>query len=773
MWRFAFVLYFAACTAGAAQFIGRQVSAVLDGLQTEGLSFVYNTQIIPDALTVTAEPSEQSGVALAEEILAAHGLKLKQVAPRTYVVVAGARPPGRENPPPRIQDNSQDAERGPIERVIVQTSRYAFASQDAGTHAFLSQEQIQNLPRLADETLSAVQRLPGAAVNGFSSLGPVRGGAVNETAVLLDGLRLYEPFHLKDFLSPVSLLDSRIVAAMDVYSGGFPVVYGDRMSGIIDARSVRPQDSRYYELGLSVFHLNALASTAFAQERGHALISARRGNIGELARFSENDFGEPRYADGFVRLDYDFTDATRGSFDLLLSHDSIEAVADSATQRANDGYHNGYAWATLEHDWSDRLASRVIVSYTDVENDRRGSVLDPGRRTATINDQRAFAVFGLRFDNELTASRLLQRFGGEVQRLEAEYDYASDMHFAAGFPFPASPALDISRLVKLHPDGYATSAYWDGKFDWRRFTVQAGLRFDTQTYDGSDDSAQFSPRVGLHYAAGSATQLRASWGRFYQPQAINELPVQDSVSQFYPAQYADHTIVAVEQALSDAVQVRLEAYRKDYRRITPRFENFLDPLVLLPEVQFDRISIVPQSARAEGAELLVNWRPPGAFSGWLSYAWSQVRDRINGRDVPRSWDQRHAVSAGLAWAHGPWAVTFAQLYHTGWPTTSLQWVPATSDTPASVAIGVRNADRYSGYHSLDLRVTRTFTLGRGELDVFFEASNLASHANPCCTTYQVVEDSPGNYRLQKEVDSWLPLVPSFGVLWRYGQAKDP
>ena len=65
------------------------------------------------------------------------------------------------------------------------------------------------MPRLADETLRAVQRLPGTATNGFSSLGSVRGGEPNETAIVLDGLRLYEPFHLKNFLSPVSLLDSR------------------------------------------------------------------------------------------------------------------------------------------------------------------------------------------------------------------------------------------------------------------------------------------------------------------------------------------------------------------------------------------------------------------------------------------------------------------------------------------------------------------------------------------------------------------------------------
>ncbi len=33
---------------------------------------------------------------------------------------------------------------------------------------------------------------------------------------------------------------------------------------------------------------------------------------------------------------------------------------------------------------------------------------------------------------------------------------------------------------------------------------------------------------------------------------------------------------------------------KDYRHINPRFENIFDPLVLLPEAEFDRVRIAPE-----------------------------------------------------------------------------------------------------------------------------------------------------------------------------------
>lgn len=753
-----------ALNCDAAAFAGRRVGEVLNELRAGGLSFIYNTQIVPDELLVAGEPQSRGGLALASEILNSHGLALKQVAPRTFVVIPKPAPAAvaARTPVPETVAAAEPT----LEQVVVQTSRYAFAPP-GDLHTFLDQEQISNLPRLGDEPLRAVQRLPGTAVNGFSSLGPIRGGAVNETAILLDGLRLYEPFHLKKFLSPVSLLDSRLVDGMDVYSGGFPVIYGDSMSAIVDARTVRPVADRYYELGLSAFHLSGLASLSFDEGRGHALVSARRSNLGELVQFSEKDYGKPGYADGFARFDYIFSDATRGSVNALLSHDSVRALTDSETQKARDEYENGYLWVTVEHQWTPRMVSRAIASYTDVNNDRLGRVDAPGLRSGDISDHRAFTVIGLRLENEIATDTLLHRFGAEVRRLSADYDYSSDVHLAAGYPFPGTPALDESRAVTLRPHGFETSAYWDERLELGRWTAQAGLRFDTQTYDGSGDAEQWSPRFSLLYDASASTKLRASWGRFFQPQGINELQVEDGVDRFYPAQHADHAIVSMEHAFAAPFDLRIEAYRKDYRRVNPRFENLLDPLALLPELQFDRVRVAPSSARADGVETLLNWRPMGEWSGWLSYTWSRVRDRIDGGRVDRSWDQRHAISFGIAWTHGPWAATLADIYHSGWPTTVLELVPTAPGQPPAVVAGRRNSQRYASYNSLDFRVTRTFDLPRGQLDVFIEGSNLTARENPCCTNYQLVLTAAGTYELRRDFDHWLPLVPSFGVLWRY------
>ncbi|MGH8189450.1 MAG: TonB-dependent receptor plug domain-containing protein, partial [Steroidobacteraceae bacterium] len=342
-------------------FAGRSVGDVLDELRAQGLTFIYNTRLVPADLVVAREPQASGGLALATEILAAHGLRASQAAPGVYAVV-----PSSPAVPPRraIEASVAQTSDDELEEIVVHASRYRLTTSIAGPEAVLTQEDVTNMPRLGDETLRAVQRLPGIATNGFSSLGAVRGGEPNETAIVLDGLRLYEPFHLKNFLSPVSLLDSRVIDSMEVYSGGFPVPHGERMSAIIDASSVAPAGARYYEAGLSLFHASLLASSQFADGRGRALVTGRRSNAGDLARYSEEEFGEPHYFDAFGKLDYRMSDTTRASFHALASGDRITAIKDSGRQRARAEYRNGYAWGAIEHDWSDAASTRVMLSYT-------------------------------------------------------------------------------------------------------------------------------------------------------------------------------------------------------------------------------------------------------------------------------------------------------------------------------------------------------------------------------------------------------------------------
>jgi len=754
----------AAALAAGPPFRGRPVDEVLRELAGRGLRLVYSSETVPPSLEVRVEPTGTSPVEILEQVLEPHGLRAERVGADTYAVVRSA---GRDAGPAQGTRPSSmpPGAAAPLEEIVIAASRYSLAADVPDPHTFLTQEQIEDLPRFADDALKAVHRLPGAASNGVSGLANIRGGADNETLVVFDGLPLYEPFHLRLLLSPVSLLDPRILSGLDVHAGGFTAQYGDRMSAVIEAQSLRPAADAYYELGLSLFHVSALASRRTADGDGQWLVAMRRSNLDEIADLVDSELGEPTYLDGFARLDHAWSERTRGSVSTLLASDRADVQNSAGTEFASARYRNSYVWATLQHEFSPAFGGRVIASYTDVASQRTGEVHDPGRSAGTVDDERHYDVLGLKLDGTWRADRWLHQFGVELRSLSADYDYASRVRFDRGYPFPDSPGDEQAFATTPAPDGHHIAAYATSRVRLlESLAAEIGLRWDEQSYGVRADD-QWGPRVNLAWDARRGTRVRASWGRYQQFQGINELQVEDGIDQFQPAQVADHAILGLEQELAWAGSLRLEAYRKDYRALMPRYESLYDPLSLVPELRWDRVRIAPDHGRAEGLELLLARRGDSPWSGWLSYAWSRVEDREAGTDTRRSWDQTHSLGAGVTWTSGPWAATAAATWRTGWPVTPARAVQA-EGTPGTVIVGPRNADRYEDYASVDLRASRDFALSRGVLQLFAEVTNALNRRNPCCVDLAYGYED-GRLVLRRDERHWLPLVPSIGVLWRY------
>ncbi len=82
--------------------------------------------------------------------------------------------------------------------------------------------------------------------------------------VLLDGLEVYEPFHLKDIGGGAfSAVDVMAIGGIDMMTGGFPARYGDHMSGVLDISSVKPQAERRTALGISFMNARLLTDGQF------------------------------------------------------------------------------------------------------------------------------------------------------------------------------------------------------------------------------------------------------------------------------------------------------------------------------------------------------------------------------------------------------------------------------------------------------------------------------------------------------------------------------
>jgi hypothetical protein len=751
---------FTAFAFAAPPYAGRPVQDLLQQLREHELTFIYNTDLVPADLLVTQEPQATSPLSIAAEVLAQHQLELMRISPGTYAIVR-QRPVAQRSDPDRAPLSGER-----LEEIVVSTSRYALATASADVHTLISQQDLGVLPQLGDETLRAVQRLPGAASNGLSGLASIRGGEPNETLILFDGLPLSEPFHLKNFFSPVSLLDSRIVSQMDVHSGGFGSRYGTRMSAVVDARSIRPQTPQYYELGASLFHTNALAARRFANNDGQWLISARRSNLDEIIEILQSDFGEPQYYDSFIRLEYDVSPETRVSTAYLGSRDHIEAKRTSRSEFTQAEYRNNYAWATIDHQWSPASSTRLIASFTDVTNNRNGRIDQPGSIVGEVDDDRFFHVAGLQIDGTYETGGLAHSWGVSARQLSANYEYDSTVRFEQDYPFPGSAALESTRSTRLDPDGYEYAAYWSSRIQLApKLTVEAGLRWDDETYTDADSETQLAPRASALYQLGHSQRLRVSWGRFFQSQQINEAQLESAPEYFSPAQRADQFVVSYEADLPSGAQLRVETYRKNYTRLRPRWENLFDSLVLVPEIKPDRVLVDPDHARTEGIEILLSRRAGVPWTWWFGYTWSQAKDVVDGREIWRSWDQRHAITAGIHWANERWDLTLADTYHTGWPTTPAHIEG--SGLNAQVVVGARNSTRFEDFNSVDLRINRRVRLDLGELDLFLEVTNLFNERNPCCMAISATRTMPDTLVLNREVDHWLGIVPSIGVLWRY------
>jgi hypothetical protein len=265
----------------------------------------------------------------------------------------------------------------------------------APSAAYFSREEVENLPLLGDDTLRVAQRLPGVTANGFSARPYVRGGAADEVAVLLDGVRLAEPYHLRDLQSVFSAVDQRIVDHVAVHAGGFPAEFGDALSGLIAVLPREPAQLEH-ELGLSVLYTSVLSSGTFADGRASWLVSGRDSN---LDRVLADELGEPAYSDVFVRVGTDLNGKHRLNFGGLRLDDQVRLTLDDAPEDreiATSDTDSRQAWLRLDSEWTDDLESSMWLYSTSVTSRRRADVADLAELVDSVDDLRELESLGVK-----------------------------------------------------------------------------------------------------------------------------------------------------------------------------------------------------------------------------------------------------------------------------------------------------------------------------------------------------------------------------------------
>ena len=754
-----------ACLAGAADAAVYQsltLEQALEEFRARGLQLFYSSDIVKPWMRVEREPASADPRAQLVEILAPHGISVSDGPDGSLLLVREPqRAPRRAAPGAPYRPAPT-----PLDTVVVSASSYLLGGEGLSSSSVFSADDLEMLPDIGEDPLRAISRLPGVARQDLSSRTHLRGGVDDETLVRFDDLRLYDPFHLKDFYGIFSAIDPGIVSDIRIYTGGFPVTFGDRSSGVVEIAPRLPEHDIHGQAVLSLFTTGLSAEGSFDDDAGDWAVAARRSNLSQLFDLASTSFGKPDYHDLFAHVGRRINDKLAISANALTFVDKIVAFDSDQEEEASAEYKDAYYWLRLDLGAPDSIGGRVLVAHSALDSERFGTTALPGVAFGSLSDERAFSINSLQADGwwRLGAGSVLQA-GAEWRQMDGNYRYSDEVEFELLFLTPgASTTSSRSRSIHLLPSGHQAGAYLNWRFEpTATLTTDLGLRWDRESL-ADQDGSQTSPRAVLMWQPRKDTRLRLSWGRFYQAQGINELHVSDGERQYSPAQRATHVVASIEHELTPALHLRAEAYRKEYDRPLPRYENLMNTLLVLPELKPDRILIAPDSARAEGAEISLNYEA-GKLSGWLSFSLSRVQDDVNGEALRRTWDQRRYASGGLSWRNASWEASVAASWHTGWRTTEIELL--TLEPFPLVEAGKRNARHLDDFASLDLRIARHFELeSAGELTAFVELNNLTDRSNACCVEYQIEEEEGPTFLDVRTQDS-LPLIPSIGISWKF------
>jgi len=759
------VCLLAISASASSRYTGRPLAEALRDLETKGLRLIYSTDVVRPEMMVGVEPRSTEPRQMLDELLREHHLHATNGPRGSIVIVRDAEKAAA--PVAKAMPAQMPVA---LESIVVTPSHFTIFTDEPEGHQFLSREEVRTVPHIGDDVYRAFDRLPGITGHEISARFNVRGGLEDEVEVVMDGAEIYDPFHVRDLFRAFSTIDSEAIGAVDVITGGFPLQYGGRLSGVIDISSLKPGAAHRTEIGIGFLNTRVLSSGTLRNSGTEWLVSFRRGYLRELLKLVDSTSGiNPSYYDFLGKVEKTLNERTIVSGDVFMAGDALKIREDGGV--AHGTYSDRYAWINLRNALSPKLFTQTVLSVGRIASHRTGDYgtsLDD--EEGMVNDDHAFAFAALRNDSSWDLSdRNVVKAGFTAKRVTARYDYAGSAIIRASLLHFGDPPETIDRSAKVDADGSDLAVYAaDRAAITPNFVIEAGLRADSQSY--APDATHVAPRINASFALGTHATLRASWGRFYQAQGINELQVEDGVTTFFPAERADHALLGAEYDFGHGYSARAEVYDKRFTQLRPRYENIFDRTVIYPELHADRVLIDASRGYARGGELLL--RKTGTrLSGWLSLGRASARDVLNDGsvtiEVPRAWDQRNTATFNVDYRLGAkWNFDMAGVYHTGWPTTPV--IGFFQFSSFHTRLGAYNSERLSAYRRIDVRASHNIETSHGGFSFFVELFNVLGFKNVTSVNGYVFTIHNGTITSSRRVtEAALGVIPSFGVTYSF------
>ncbi|MEM6648375.1 MAG: TonB-dependent receptor [Bacteroidota bacterium] len=220
-------------------------------------------------------------------------------------------------------------EGGELEEVLVESERSTGSARITAGQQIIRPADIERIPTLdaAGDLATLLTSLPGIVSTGDRG-GQffVRGGEPTHNLVQIDGMMLYQPFHILGFYST---FPADIINQTNVYAGGFGSGFGERISSVIDVTTRSGNNRRFTGSGsISPFIAGLQIEGPIIPGQASLLVSVRESLVEDVAAPIINDDLPYVFGDAFGKLSFTPSSNQRLSFTALRTHDRGSLLED-------------------------------------------------------------------------------------------------------------------------------------------------------------------------------------------------------------------------------------------------------------------------------------------------------------------------------------------------------------------------------------------------------------------------------------------------------------
>lgn len=644
--------------------------------------------------------------------------------------------------------------------VTIQPSYFKIDKSTLGSSQSFSNEEIRRAPGGNEDVVRAIAVLPGVVQTsaGRNDL-VVRGGAPSENLYIVDGHAIPNINHFGTQGAtggPLSFVNLDFVRDVTFSNGGFSVLYGDRLSSLME---LQIEEGRRDRLGGKA----TISASQFGANiegpllgKGSYIFSVRRSYLDFIFRRAGFGF-VPEYWDFLGKATVNLDQYNKVSFLNIGALDRVRFFNRTPDQRfensrilgnSQNQYFSGVSWQHLLS--GGVLRTSLTRTFVDYNFEQADSLLKP-----FFQSQSREAETGISSNLILRLAPQTDLFMGVEGKTVQLDGMLSVRSFASSFG-------DSLAIPGTNWNQHATKSAAYVQFVQRlspKLTLNAGCRLDY--FDRIDNKLALSPRGNLSYDLTRSTRISFAGGVYQQAPSYIWLTSNGRNKQLEFVR-AEQGVIGLERLLRNDTRVRLEGYVKRYRDYPASITR---PYLVLANTGagfggssdgfssfgFDDL-ISAGTGLARGVELLFQKRLSDICCfGIASVTYGRTDFKgLDGVTRPGLYDQRFILN--LSGGYQPsikWEISGKFRLGTGTPFTP--YGPNGSQSVESY-----NKRRLPLFHSADVRVDRRWNLSSWTLIAYMDLQNVYNHKN--------VQGYIWNEREQAlEANTGIGILPTIGI----------